>query len=144
MDVFLVVPERMQGPQLMAATGWTVLHSLHDGLLELDARYKGLADSRCGRRKGLDPVLLRSSIPDERFFEHCHCEAGSRCSHSPWIEIDSVNLSELKLRQPLRGWSAVTQEDVVAWEIERRLVTRWQSPKFLFRCYWFDRMPITG
>lgn len=146
MDVYLVVPETTNVSTLRAPPGWRVFVSLGKAIGDIEERYRVRDRGRGGgMARGSSPVPVVTHIPDELFYEHCSCEMGSVCSHSPWLIIDEVNLDEPLLKQALGGWRRVTQDDFTAWSIEQKLLgvpmPRHRRSPWDYKDYWFHRMP---
>ena len=50
-----------------------------------------------------------------------------------WIQGDMVNQDEPIVLRPIDGWRRITQEDFIAWEIERRMVTGTRAFKWSYK-----------
>lgn len=143
MNVYFITPECTNLKKFVMKPEWRVIVTMRAAVLALDTRHKELAMGR-GGIQGLRPILIKSEIPDDVLYAHCSCEAGDTCDHSPHYFIEGFNMEEILLKVSVRNWVRVTRDEVVAWEVERQLVTGWKPERYMFRGTWMERMPITG
>lgn len=143
MNVYFVAPECTNLKKFVMMPEWRVIVTMQAALAALDTRHKELNLRHSGIRPGLDPILLVSTVPDESLYAHCSCAAGYTCDHSPFFFVEGFNPEEVLLKVPVRNWARVTKQDVIAWRVERQLVTGWKDSRFMFESTWLERMPIT-
>ena len=130
MDVYLVVPESTNVRRTRAAPGWRVFVELGRAIHELEERFRSrdrsplYCEGLVGMAKGSWPIPITAVVPNRS-----------------WLQGDLVNQDEPIVLRPIDGWRRVTQEDFIAWEIERQMVMGTRAFKWSYKKKWFPRLP---
>lgn len=152
MIIYIVVPGfsvRRGSSSFIAKTGWKVRTSIRTGLQDLDEHFRTEAERRTQigtLMQKYKPVLLKREIPIDLHFEKCRCQFGDYCRHDGWLELrDALDVGEPLLLRDVSDWKFVTQEDVIAYEIQEKMkkgYSGYGSYRSEYRS-WFPRMPLS-
>lgn len=134
MFLYTIVPSCIAVAAFEAKIGWRVHISMKTVLEDLEQRYhENVRSGRYINKRDFSPTVIHSEIPDECRLHHGFCG-----TYLIWDQHD-----EPMLAKAVRNWRRVSQEDVLAWEVETKFLEN-TIPRFVFKEQWWELLPPTS